>query len=218
MVYILLCVLAQKDVNLFQSPAGTLTFSAQTTKLQALGDEDLMWRKIGGTETAWDSYRESQQVSFPLPFQVDSEDPTVTPSWSPDCRSQRPPNAPSCQQACQIWEKELSLRKCCIQTENFLQLLFTVSSTRALSTPFEESGTCRHDGGSRRHRVQGANTSKGQVQHLTNSTVLWESQGKGMMPLLWPDVSTDKWHLSNWTQIVHFLALNVWLEKATLSN
>jgi len=60
------------------------------------------------------------------------------------------------------------------------------------------------------------NTGKGQVQHLENSTSLWESQGRGKVLLPWPEVSTDKWHLSNWTQTVHFLALNVWLEKATV--
>lgn len=62
------------------------------------------------------------------------------------------------------------------------------------------------------------NTGKGQVQLLTNSTSLCESQGKEMVLLPWPEVSTDKWHLSNWTQTVHFLALNAWLEKATACN
>lgn len=62
------------------------------------------------------------------------------------------------------------------------------------------------------------NTGKEQVQHLTNSTSLREPQGKEMVLLPWSEVSSDKWHLSNWTQTVHFLALNVWLEKATVYN
>jgi len=41
-LHILLCVFSPEYVNLFQAPDGMLTFSAQTTKLQALGDEDLM--------------------------------------------------------------------------------------------------------------------------------------------------------------------------------
>lgn len=71
----------------------------------------------------------------------------------------------------------------------------------------------------RKSKAQGmTNTGKGQMQHLTNSTSLWESQGKGKVLLRGSEVSTDKWHLSNWTQTAHFLALNVWLEKATVCN
>lgn len=182
-LYILLCVLSPKDENLFQAPAGTLTSSAQTTKLQALGDGDFTWRKMGGIETACNSYGESWQVSQPFPFSFNGKDPTVISSWSPDCLSQCPPNAPSCQEACQVWKKEMSLGKGSIWTEAFLQLLFSPFITWALSTAFEESITSRHDGGSQRHMT---NTCKGQVQHWTNSTSLQESwQRDGALLMTW---------------------------------
>lgn len=147
---ILLCVLSPKDVNLFQVPAGTLTSSAQTTKLQALGDEDLTWRKVGGTETACDIYGGSWQVSLPFPFWFNGKDPTVISSWTLDCLSHSPPNAPSCREACQVWKNGMSLRMGCIWTGAFLQL--PLHSFRYLN--FEESVTCRHDGRSRRHRTR----------------------------------------------------------------
>lgn len=133
--------------NLFQAPAGMLTSSVQTANLQPLGDEDLMWRKMEGTETPCNSHGESWPVSLPFPFWFNGKDPTVISSCSPDCLSQCPPNAPSCQESCQVWKKEMSLRKGRVWTEASLPLLLTSSVAWSLPTAFVESVTHRKDGG-----------------------------------------------------------------------
>lgn len=69
------------------APAETLTFPAQTTKLQTLEDVDLTWRKMGGTEIAsvstfpflvqWQRTNSYFQLVSGLPFPMSSKCPIL---------------------------------------------------------------------------------------------------------------------------------------------
>lgn len=136
------CVLSSKEVNLLQPQLKRLPFQLRPQSFKH-------WKMKTSHEEKWEEQR--LQVSLPLPFWFSGKDPTVISSRSPDCLSQCPPNAPSCQQACYVWKKEMSLRKGYIGTEASLQLLFILSIS--WFTAFEEPVPCRRDRGSQRHRA-----------------------------------------------------------------
>lgn len=83
---ILLCPFLKGSEPL-AAPAEMLTFPAQTTKLQTLEDEDLTWRKMGGTETAsvstfpflvqWQRPNSYFQPVSGLPFPMSSKCPIL---------------------------------------------------------------------------------------------------------------------------------------------
>lgn len=188
------------------APAETLTFPAQTTKLQTMEDEDLTWRKMGGTETAivstfpflvqWQIPNSYFQLVSGLPFPMSSKCPILLPTG-----------------LLSLEEGDVS------QKRLYLDWGFVATPVH----PFHLLADCLW----RASSVQTwQGKSKAQSTWLTQAKgSTWQTaqvcdkhKAKGMVLLLWPEVSTDKWHLSNWTQTVCFLALNICLEKATVCN
>lgn len=167
------CVLSSKEVNLLQPQLKRLPFQLRPQSFKH-------WKTWTSHGEKWEEQR--LQVSLPFPFWFNGKEPIVISSWSPDCLSQCPPNAPSCQQACSVWKKEISLRKGCIWTEAFLQLLFTLSI--AWFTAIEEPVTCRHDRGSQRystwHRPRAGEALDKQHRSMRSTR-----QSDGAPPMLW---------------------------------
>lgn len=173
-----------------------------------------IWRKMGGMETPCNTYGESLQISLPFSFWFNGKDPVVISSCSLGC--QCPLNAPSCQQACQGWKKEMSLRQGYTWTEAFLQPLLTSLTTWALSLAFVESLTHRKDGGRQRCKAHNWHMQKAGAALDKRHNSIRITRQKHDAPSM--TSCTNKWHLINWTQTINLLVLNVWVEKATVYN
>lgn len=184
-----------------------LTFPAQTTKLQTLEDEDLTWRKMGGTETASVS-------TFPFLVQWQRPNSYFQPvSGLPSPMSSKCPILPTGLLSLEegdVSQKGLYLDWGFLATpvhpfHLLIHCLWRVSSMQTWQGKSKAQST----------RLTQA---KGRCSTWQTAQVYDNHKAKGMVILLWPEVSTDKWHLSNWTQTVRFLALNICLEKATVCN
>lgn len=189
------------------APAEMLTFPAQTTKLQTLEDEDLTWRKMGGTETAsvstfpflvqWQRPNSYFQPVSGLPFPMSSKCPIL------------PTGLLSLEEG-DVSQKGLYLDWGFLAPpvhpfHHLVHCLWRASNMQTWQGQSEAQSTW-------------LTQAKGRCSTWQTAWVYEKHKEKGMVFLPWPEVSTDKWHLSNWTQTVHFLALNVCLEKATVCN